>query len=187
MATVKYDLEQALGERIRAARRQAGLTLRDVERLTGGAVSSVALGSYERADRAMSVEKLVTLAEVYGVPAADLLPSADDAESRAVPFMTIDLDGVAARPHYQRGPLAALAQREGRGLTGSLPLPTRDVPALARTYGVEEWELGPLFDSWGIVVHPHQVGHSPGRKRPPHTVSRLDPVASYSFRARRAS
>jgi transcriptional regulator with XRE-family HTH domain len=77
----------SLGLRLRAARRQRGWSLGELESYTGGEFKASVVGAYERGERALSVQRLVRLAEVYGVPAADLLPFAPS--ERAV---LIDLD-----------------------------------------------------------------------------------------------
>ena len=56
--------------RIRAAR---GWTLSDVERKSHGRWKAVVIGSYERADRSLSIAKAIELADFYGVPLAYLL------------------------------------------------------------------------------------------------------------------
>ena len=77
----------ALGARLRAVRRQHGMTLEQVHQRSGGRWSRVLLGCYERADRAVSVTTLVELAAIYGVRTEDLLPTepAPAAPRRAAP------------------------------------------------------------------------------------------------------
>lgn len=65
---------KALGARLRAIRMQQHLSLHGVERKSGGKWKAVVVGSYERGDRAVSVQRLSELAEFYGVPVGDLLP-----------------------------------------------------------------------------------------------------------------
>jgi transcriptional regulator with XRE-family HTH domain len=64
----------SLGLRLRAARRQRGWSLGELESYTGGEFKASVVGAYERGERALSVQRLVRLAEVYAVPAGDLLP-----------------------------------------------------------------------------------------------------------------
>ena len=66
-------LREALGAVLRAARRQRGLTLRDVARLSGSRFKASALGGYERGERSISLERFSDLSAVYGVPADRLL------------------------------------------------------------------------------------------------------------------
>lgn len=65
---------EELGERLRAARHQRGLSLTSVGKLTDGRFHPATVGSYERATRALTVERLAGLAQLYDVPVIDLLP-----------------------------------------------------------------------------------------------------------------
>src|SRR5918994_2543374 len=70
-----------VGERLRSIRRQKGLSLHDVEARSGMEFKASVLGAYERGERAISVPRLLRLAELYRVPADQLLPrSAGDAD-----------------------------------------------------------------------------------------------------------
>ena len=64
----------SLGLRLRSARRQRGWSLGELESYTGGEFKASVVGAYERGERALSVQRLVRLAEIYAVPASDLLP-----------------------------------------------------------------------------------------------------------------
>lgn len=68
---------KALGARLRAVRLQQHLSLHGVERKSSGRWKAVVVGSYERGDRAVSVQRLSELADFYGVPVSDLLPPED--------------------------------------------------------------------------------------------------------------
>ena len=81
----------ALGGRLRAARRQRGWSLGEVESYTKGEYKASVVGAYERGERAISVQRFVRIAEIYGVPAADLLPVAEREGGVA-----IDLDAIGA-------------------------------------------------------------------------------------------
>ena len=63
-----------VGERLRSIRRQKGLSLHDVEARSGHEFKASVLGAYERGERAISVPRLIRLAEIYSVPADQLLP-----------------------------------------------------------------------------------------------------------------
>jgi transcriptional regulator with XRE-family HTH domain len=66
--------ERYVGERLRAIRRQKGLSLHDVEARSNQEFKASVLGAYERGERAISVPRLLRLAELYRVPADQLLP-----------------------------------------------------------------------------------------------------------------
>jgi transcriptional regulator with XRE-family HTH domain len=63
-----------VGERLRAIRRQKGLSLHDVEARSNLEFKASVLGAYERGERAISVPRLLRLAEIYEVPSDQLLP-----------------------------------------------------------------------------------------------------------------
>jgi transcriptional regulator with XRE-family HTH domain len=65
----------SLGQRLRAARRQRGWSLGEVEDQTEGEFKASVVGAYERGERAISVQRFARLSEVYGIPPSDLLPA----------------------------------------------------------------------------------------------------------------
>jgi transcriptional regulator with XRE-family HTH domain len=65
----------SLGQRLRAARRQRGWSLGEVENQTEGEFKASVVGAYERGERAISVQRFARLADVYGIPPGDLLPA----------------------------------------------------------------------------------------------------------------
>jgi transcriptional regulator with XRE-family HTH domain len=67
-----------VGERLRAIRRQKGLSLQDVEAGSAQEFKASVLGAYERGERAISVPRLQRLAGFYNVPVDQLLPRDDD-------------------------------------------------------------------------------------------------------------
>src|SRR4051812_50229915 len=68
------DYSRALGARLRAICNQQGLSLQGVEDKSHGRWKAVVVGSYERGDRAVTVQRLSELAIFYGVPVSELLP-----------------------------------------------------------------------------------------------------------------
>ncbi|HZJ27152.1 MAG TPA: transcriptional regulator [Acidimicrobiia bacterium] len=69
-----------MGDRLRAIRRQKGLSLHDVEARSESEFKASVLGAYERGERAISVPRLLRLGEIYEVPADQLLPRDGDVE-----------------------------------------------------------------------------------------------------------
>lgn len=67
-----------VGERLRAIRRQKGLSLQDVEAGSTQEFKASVLGAYERGERAISVPRLQRLAGFYNVPVDQLLPRDED-------------------------------------------------------------------------------------------------------------
>jgi transcriptional regulator with XRE-family HTH domain len=66
-----------VGTRLRAIRRQKGLSLQDVESASNQEFKASVLGAYERGERAISVPRLQRLARFYRVPVDQLLPGDD--------------------------------------------------------------------------------------------------------------
>ena len=58
----------SIAQRLREIRTAKGLSLRDVQIASAGKIPAVVLGSYERADRALSVGRAIQIAEFYGLP-----------------------------------------------------------------------------------------------------------------------
>ena len=61
-------------ERLRAIRKSKGWSLQDVELHSNGKWKAVVVISYERADRAISLKKAISLMQFYQVPIAELFP-----------------------------------------------------------------------------------------------------------------
>lgn len=66
-----------VGERLRAIRRQKGLSLQEAEEGSGHEFKASVLGAYERGERSISVPRLERLARFYKVPVDQLLPRDD--------------------------------------------------------------------------------------------------------------
>ena len=64
---------EAVGEVLRRARRERGLTLHEVRRRSRGRFKPSSVGCYERGERAISLDRFCQLAAVYGMPADRLL------------------------------------------------------------------------------------------------------------------
>jgi transcriptional regulator with XRE-family HTH domain len=83
-----------VGERLRAIRRQKGLSLHDVEARSSLEFKASVLGAYERGERAISVPRLQRLARFYAVPVDQLLPREDmDGRGEIVDLTDLNYDG----------------------------------------------------------------------------------------------
>jgi transcriptional regulator with XRE-family HTH domain len=135
------------GEVLRAARREAGLTLRDVWTRSKGEFKPSALGGYERGERSISLDKFCTLAEIYGAPADRLLGevlAGTDPGGRA--RVVVDLTALAdlGGAESPRSDLARelgrfihfIRSRRGDFLTNIVSLRSGDVEAFALSLGV---------------------------------------------------
>ena len=77
------EYAKAVGQRLRAIRQRHGLSLKGVEQRSRGRWKAVVVSSYERGDRAVSVQRLYELAEFYAVPITELLPRDQRMEARS--------------------------------------------------------------------------------------------------------
>ena len=80
----KYARE--LGARLRAMREQRGWSLRDVHDASQGRFTGSAVGTYERGERGISVQRLSELAQLYGVPVERFLPESPMRDNEQGPW-----------------------------------------------------------------------------------------------------
>lgn len=66
-------ISNEIGATLRRARRARGLSLRAVERLSGGRFKPSSIAGYERGERKITVERFCELARFYGFPPERLL------------------------------------------------------------------------------------------------------------------
>lgn len=153
-----------VGERLRAIRRQKGLSLHDVEARSGLEFKASVLGAYERGERAISVPRLIRLSQIYEVPSDQLLPRDGEGEISLVETgspgidlesgFTIDL----VRLHDLDDPdslilsrYATAVQLERQDFNGRLlTIRTSDLRVLAACMGRTIEELGTRFDLLGL-------------------------------------
>lgn len=68
------SLNALVGERLRVVRKRRRMTLAQVEEASDGEFRTSVLGAYERGERGLAVNRLLRLAQLYGVAPAELLP-----------------------------------------------------------------------------------------------------------------
>jgi transcriptional regulator with XRE-family HTH domain len=152
-----------VGERLRAIRRQKGLSLHDVEARSDQEFKASVLGAYERGERAISVPRLLRLAELYRVPPDQLLPRGghdleiDLTEPSAglvgegftidlVRLHEIDDDDAAVIARY-----AATIQLQRQDFNGQmLTIRNDDLRVLAAVMGRSPEDLGSRLDELGL-------------------------------------
>ncbi len=154
-------ISEQVGDRLRAIRRQKGLSLHEVEARSGQEFKASVLGAYERGERALSVSRLVRLAELYDVPADQLLPRTTEAEiditdhaSNLDDGFTIDLMALQDTDAPDAEALARFASRvqlqrqdfNGRFLT----IRRDDLQVLAAVLGHTLDEFGTRLDTLGL-------------------------------------
>ncbi len=151
------DYAKALGLRLRAIRTQQGLSLHGVEDKSDGEWKAVVVGSYERGDRAVTVQRLAELADFYGVPVAELLPGASgSATIEPPPRIVIDLERLSGVPADQAAPLARYAatiQSQRGDYNGKvLSIRAEDLRSLAVIYDASPVSLTDQLISWGVLT-----------------------------------
>lgn len=150
------DYARALGANLRAIRQQQGLSLHGVEEKSLGRWKAVVVGSYERGDRAVTVQKLAELADFYGMPVSELLPdSSPNSAAEPPPRLIIDLERLGQVPAEKAGPLAryAAAIQAQRGDYNGRVLSIRqdDLRTLAVIYDESPSHLCEQLITWGVL------------------------------------
>jgi transcriptional regulator with XRE-family HTH domain len=158
------EYAKALGAKLRAIRQQQGLSLHGVEQRSHGRWKAVVVGSYERGDRAVTVQRLFELADFYGVPVHELLPGgsqigpATERPHRLIldleRLASIEIEEAALLGRFTATIQAQRGDYNGRVLT----IREDDLRTLAVIYNEPASVLADRFVSWG-VLRP-----DPGRK-----------------------
>jgi transcriptional regulator with XRE-family HTH domain len=152
---------KALGSRLRAIRMQQHLSLHAVERKSGGKWKAVVVGSYERGDRAVSVQRLSELAEFYGVPVGDLLPPEETAMSGGgggAPLnrIVLNLDRVStltdSNAQVLQRFIASIQRQRGDLGAHSLPVRQEDLRTLALMYDTSIDGLTERLVRWQVLA-----------------------------------
>jgi transcriptional regulator with XRE-family HTH domain len=153
---------KVLGARLRAVRMQQHLSLHGVERKSGGKWKAVVVGSYERGDRAVSVQRLAELAEFYGVPVGDLLPPEDSIPasgstgSTPLSRIVLNLDRVRALDTPEAAVLqrfsASIQRQRGQLASNTLPVRHEDLRTLALMYDTSIEALTERLVRWQVLA-----------------------------------
>jgi transcriptional regulator with XRE-family HTH domain len=147
----------ALGARLRSIRQQQGLSLNQVEERSRGEWKAVVVGSYERGDRAVTVQRLSELADFYGVPVNELLPEPAPSAAGPAPSerMVLDLERLSSVPSERAGPLARYAraiQAQRGDYNGKvLSIRREDLRTLAVIYDEGPSILADTLVAWGVL------------------------------------
>jgi transcriptional regulator with XRE-family HTH domain len=88
-------------DRLRIIRKSKGWSLQYVERNSNGKWKAVVIGSYERADRAISLKKAISLMEFYQVPVSELFPDIPpQVSTRSIAIDLVKLSAVQSEYSY---------------------------------------------------------------------------------------
>jgi transcriptional regulator with XRE-family HTH domain len=148
---------KALGSRLRAIRTQQGLSLQGVEQKSRGRWKAVVVGSYERGDRAVTVQRLAELADFYGVPVSALLPDAAPAAAQSAPppKLVLDLERLHSVGEERAGPLlryVATIQGQRGDYNGKvLSVRADDLRSLGVIYDLPPSALAEELITWGVL------------------------------------
>jgi transcriptional regulator with XRE-family HTH domain len=151
------DYAKSLGGRLRAIRTQQGLSLHGVEEKSQGRWKAVVVGSYERGDRAVTVQRLSELADFYGVPVSELLPEGGESAAASEPAarLIIDLEQLSSVPPEKAAPLARYAatiQSQRGDYNGRvLSIRQEDLRSLAVIYDASPGALTEQLVGWGVL------------------------------------
>jgi transcriptional regulator with XRE-family HTH domain len=88
--TFAQPTTSSVASRIRSLRKGRGWTLHDVETLTSGSIKAVVMGSYERGSRALSLTRTIEIANLFGIPIANLLGDFSRTDTTPTATLTID-------------------------------------------------------------------------------------------------
>lgn len=154
------DYAKTLGERLRRIRIQKNMSLQDVQQASDGKWKAAVVGAYERGDRNVTVSKLAELADFYGVPVSEVIPSDggpvapghSDQRRRVV----LDLEQIDRVPEADRDPISrfttAIQIQRGDFNGRVLTIREDDLMALALLYQTTANELARRLDSWGMLT-----------------------------------
>ncbi|MDT4922599.1 MAG: hypothetical protein QOG01_312 [Pseudonocardiales bacterium] len=152
---------KALGTRLRAIRMQQHLSLHGVERKSGGKWKAVVVGSYERGDRAVSVQRLADLADFYGVPVSDLLPPEDSSYASGsggspLSRIVLNLDKVQAltdgHADILRRFTSSIQRQRGNAANRTMPVRHEDLRTLALMYDTTIDALTERLVRWQVLA-----------------------------------
>lgn len=157
------EYARLVGGRLRNIRRQQGLSLQAVEKMSHREFKASVLGAYERGERIISVLRLQRLAELYGVPVDQLLPKLsgqEDSSSGSSPAddapVVLDLtrlDGLDAPEkdvlqRYISGLQVERGDFNGRVIT----IREEDVRSLGRMFGRGTSEMRKRLTEMGVRI-----------------------------------
>ena len=151
------EYAKSLGARLRSIRQQQGLSLQGVEEKSAGRWKAVVVGSYERGDRAVTVQRLSELAEFYGVPVHELLPGTGAPASAEQPGgkLVLDLERLKALPVEQAGPLlryvGSIQSQRGDWNGRVMTIRGEDIRTLGVIYEMSPSQLVSMLTEWDVL------------------------------------
>jgi transcriptional regulator with XRE-family HTH domain len=149
---------EAVGARLRSIRRQQGLSLQDVAACSGTEFKASVLGAYERGERAISVPRLLRLAQLYGVPPDHFLVGTAlgtrSRSTRTEEGFAVDLERLASAQASEAAVLRGLVERvqiQRQDFTGGVfIIRSDDMRLLAAVLGRSQEELEQQLEQLGL-------------------------------------
>jgi transcriptional regulator with XRE-family HTH domain len=150
------EYAKALGARLRAIRTQQNLSLHGVEQKSQGRWKAVVVGSYERGDRAVTVQRLAELAHFYGVPVHELLPGGTpNAAAELPPKLILNLEALQSLGEDKAAPLnryvAAIQSQRGDYNGRVLSIRQDDLRTLSVIFDLQPSVLVDQLIEWGVL------------------------------------
>ena len=157
--------DRQVGSRLRTIRHQNHLSLLEVEAGSGGEFKASVLGAYERADRAITVDRLQRLARFYNVPVDQLLPrdeqnvaaeSANDpANARKLAVDLVKLSQLSGQPFEMLARFLRMIQVQRQDFNGKvLTVRGDDTRAIAAMLDVPVDQVGQRLDALDLLFRP---------------------------------
>lgn len=153
------DINRRLGDHLRRLRKQKGLSLLEVESVSGAEFKASVLGAYERGERAISAARLARLAELYRLPLQAMLPRDGAAPQETSPTtgVAFDLTLLEAATAPEAKTIARyvrLLQSQRQDWTGRVfRIRTEDVRALASALDRSPSDFVKLVEELGVRAY----------------------------------
>lgn len=156
-----HTYAQRVGERLRNIRKQKGLSLQDVEMMSGHQFKASVLGAYERGERSISVPRLQKLATFYEVPAEQLLPAEAGMRRSAIPTpggVALDLTRLHELEETEYEPVrryVSMIQVQRQDFNGKvLTIRRDDLRALSCLFEMTPDDLEDRLEHLGVLHQP---------------------------------
>ena len=158
MEAIKRQAAQDLGARLRIIRKSQKMSLQEVETKSHGHWKAVVIGSYERADRALSVGKLAELLHFYQVPisACFSMPSTGKVEVKQLILDLHKFRSMGEEVAPARRYISAITTKRQDWNGQMLSLRKSDLETFAILFETSELALYEQFEKWGVLIHPQQ-------------------------------
>jgi transcriptional regulator with XRE-family HTH domain len=156
MEAIKRQAAQDLGARLRIIRKSQKMSLQEVEIKSHGHWKAVVIGSYERADRALSVGKLAELLHFYQVPISSCftMPSTGRAEIRELILDLHKIRNIGEQVAPMQRYISSITTKREDWNGQILSLRKSDLETLAILFETSESALFEQLDKWGVLIHP---------------------------------